>query len=379
MYYNYIYLSNRKKAMPEFDMVDETQIIPKNEFYYPFKLTKEDEERAKNLLKESLVISFHDHPFLFPKEEKHNEEYFRTGRLFFGYEGLKLSGLKAVFAGIHYFCRVFEKNPEIGRVWHIEDLIYSLGMLTTDILKQKDNKFIMAKNSKEIIQAYKSGKISIIPTTESIAGIIDDLDLLDVLYGLGLRVACLTYYDQNHIGGGENDPGAGLTEYGMKVIERMNELGMMIDLSHTNKRTTLEAIEASKVPCVVSHSLSATISGISSYKTDEEIIALAEKEGIFGVKVAAKNLKKDKDILTIEDALDHIDYIVKLVGSKHVVIGPDTVFKGRGNVKGIENPTQFINIIRGLIERGYSDEEIKKIIGQNVINLMKKIERNNNF
>jgi len=369
---HYPYLSDREKVLPTFPMVDETQIIPDNEFYYPFKLTKEEEDRAKSLLEESLIISFHEHPFIFPKDEKNNSEYFRSGRLFLGYEGMKRGGLKAVFAGIHYFCRVFEKNPEVGRVWNINDLVYSLGMLSTDMSRRGD--VIMARTSKEVIEAHKNEKIAIVPTTESIAGILDDLDLLDVLYGLGLRGACLTYYNQNHIGGGEKDTGAQLTEYGEMVIRRMNDLGIMVDLSHTNKITTLKAIEVSRAPCVVSHCLSSTVSGVPTYKSDEEIVALAKKGGIFGVKIAAPNLKKDKKPLTIEDALDHIDYIVKLVGVEHVVIGPDTVFRGRGHVRGYENCTQFINVIRGLISRGYSDREIKNICGQNVVNVMSRIE-----
>ena len=348
------------------------QVMSAEKLKFDFGLSKDQEERAELLHADSPVVSFHEHPYVFPvPKEKYLDEYCSLGRLYIGYEGLEAGGLNAVFAGVHFYCRVAQRRP-----WSWYDLVYSLGMHHTDTLKQKDEKFFIGKSHNDIEYAAKENKVAIIPTSECGDVVGNELDNLDVLYGLGLRALGLTYFHQNQLGGGELDPEAHLTELGIDAIHRMNDLSMMIDLSHTNKFTTLEAIEVSEKPCVITHSLAAEACGLSNYKSDEEIKALAEKGGVFGVKIHGLLQLKKNSAVTIEDALDHIEYIVKLVGVDHVAIGPDTEWGEETEyVKGYRNPSQFLNITRGLVSRGYSDDEIKKIIGGNVIKVMSEIEK----
>ena len=348
--------------------------VPKDEFYFPFKQTRENDVLPKEL--DSVMISFHDHPFYVPQDSEQWEDYWKTGRPLVAYDEISAAGLSAVFADFHYCCRIYGKDPEFGRVWDIRDLVHSLGMLHTDMLKQKRGTFFMGGSSKDIIGAFDSGRVAIIPTTESIGGIGDDLDQLDVLYGLGLRVAGLTYANQNHIGGGQFDPGAGLTEFGKEVVHRLNDLGIMVDLSHNNKKTTLEVLDFSEEPCVMSHALVGELTGRPDDKTDEEIAALAREGGLFAVKVSHPiDLKKGKEAFTVEDSLDHIEYVIELVGAEHVAIGPDSfVWDSEKGVKGIKNSTQFINVVRGLAARGHSYDEIRKIMGENVVDVMRAVE-----
>lgn len=347
-----------------FEMVD--QVGPIEKFRFDFGLDKEQEERAERLHSESVIISFHEHAIVSPKRKEDLNEYYSLGRPIIGYEGLEAGGLDAVFSGVHFICRFAQRRP-----WSWDDLTRALGMHHTDTLKQKDGKFFIGKSSNDILNAFKEGKVAIIPTSEYGNVIGNDLDNLDVLYGLGIRGLCLTYYHQNSLGGGELDPDAHLTDFGIDAIHRMNDLGMIIDLSHTNKFTTLEAIEVSEKPCAVTHGLAASACGRSNYKTDEEIKALAERDGVFGVKAGSLHLRKDSQHVTVEDVLDHIEYIINLVGPDYVAIGPDTGWGGGTKyVEGLKSPSQFFNLTRGLISREYSDDEIRKIMGGNVIRVM---------
>ena len=345
------------------------QVVTGKEALFDFGLDKNQEERARSLHNNSLTVSFHEHAIVYPSpREKYYDEYVSSGRPMIAYDGLEAGGFCAVFSGLDTG-RVFQLRP-----FNLLDLVWNLGMHHTDTMRQKDGKFFMGKWSEDIPRAKKEGKIAIIPTSENGIVIGNQVDNLDLLYGLGLRCFAVTYFHQNMLGGGEMEPETHLTDYGIDAIHRMNDLGMMVDVCHTNKFTTLETIEVSEKPCVVSHSLAAAVNGLSNFKSDEEIKALAEKGGIFGVKVGSDQLKKHGNT-TINDAMDHIDYIGKLVGVDHIVIGPDTTWEYSHHVDGYRNPSQFINIVRGLVSREYSDAEIKKIIGENVVRVMAEIEK----
>ncbi len=231
----------------------------------------------------------------------------------------------------------------------------------------------------------------------------DDLGHVEIYYGLGIRLIQLTYNDRNQVGDGclERANG-GLTAFGIDLIEKMNQLGMIVDLSHCGHRTTLEAIDASRFPIVFSHTAAWSLCENPRNKLDEELIALAKKDGVVNVYAVSFWLKK-KGQATLKDMLDHVDYLVRLLGVDHVGIGTDrpdsdpkeanrkvwesewwpahAIFKFPDllNIrwppytKGIEYISKWPNIVSGLIQRGYTDEEITKIIGGNAYRLIKQV------
>jgi membrane dipeptidase len=223
------------------------------------------------------------------------------------------------------------------------------------------------------------------------------LDNIDIAYGFGVRMMLLTFNTRNYIGDGCGETSdCGLSDYGLKVIDRMNQIGMLIDASHCGDMTTLEAIEASKDPIVINHSGARSLSPkIKRLKTDECLKALSEKDGLIGVYAVPNFLNANKR-QGINDVLDHVGYITKLIGTDHVGIGTDIMFKDHvafhkevmmktssfadigvdiqaDYMEGIESPEEFPNIIRGLISRGYSDEEISKMIGGNAVRIFKTV------
>ncbi|WP_018971648.1 dipeptidase [Rudaea cellulosilytica] len=213
-------------------------------------------------------------------------------------------------------------------------------------------------------------------------------------YDLGLRCAQLTYNTQNLIGSGSTERvDGGVTDYGIKIIEAMNDAGMLIDVSHSGDRTTLDAIEISPRPIAITHSNCRALNNHPRLKTDEAIKRLAAKGGVMGI-TGVRNFVKDKEPTTIEDIVDHIDHVVKLVGIEHVGIGSDSdlmgydhmpkdqyeklkaaykasySFRSRIDTDGFDHPQKVYDLTEALLRRGYGEANIQAVLGGNFRRLL---------
>ena len=213
-------------------------------------------------------------------------------------------------------------------------------------------------------------------------------------YDLGLRCAQLTYNTQNLIGSGSTERvDGGVTDYGIKIIEAMNDAGMLIDVSHSGDRTTLDAIELSPRPIAITHSNCRALNNHPRLKTDEAIKKLAAKGGVMGI-TGVRNFVKDKEPTTIEDIVDHIDHVVKLVGIEHVGIGSDSdlmgydhmpkdqyeklkaaykasySFRSRIDTDGFDHPQKVYDLTEALLRRGYGEANIQAVLGGNFRRLL---------
>jgi len=193
-------------------------------------------------------------------------------------------------------------------------------------------------------------------------------------YGLGQRVSQLTYV-HNRLGGGSSDASdSGLTPFGAQVVERMNQLGMAVDISHCGDRTTLDAIEASSKPVLITHSnCRALVPGSRRCKTDEAIRRTAAKGGVIGITMVRYFVRAGASA-TIEDVLDHIDHVVKLCGVEHVGLGSDVDLDGRdghphapkrNDLDGVDYAKKVFDLTQGLLRRNYSAGDIELILGGN--------------
>jgi len=221
--------------------------------------------------------------------------------------------------------------------------------------------------------AKTSGKIGIVIGQQN-SRHFRTVDDVDNFYRLGQRVSQLTY-DDNDIGGGSTDPrDPGLHEYGARVIARMNDLGMAVDVSHCSDRTTLDALSVSRKPVLVTHSnCRALVPGSARCKTDETIRLLASKGGVMGITMV-RNFVQSSGTATIENVLDHIDHVAALVGVEHVGIGSDVDLDGRDSrirprkrfdLDGIDYSQKIFDLTAGLIRRKYSTDDIALILGGN--------------
>jgi len=231
--------------------------------------------------------------------------------------------------------------------------------------------FLRVDAPSDFARAKASGKIGIVIGQQN-SEHFRTVDDVDQFYALGQRVSQLTY-DSNRIGGGCSDVhNPGLSEYGGQVVARMNQLGMAIDVSHCSERTTIDAIEASRKPVLITHSnCRALVPGSVRCKTDEAIRRMANKGGVIGITMV-RGFVRSRGPATIEDVLDHIDHVARLVGAEHVGVGTDVDLDGRDlhsthklDLDGIDYRKKIYDLTEGLLLRNYSDRNIELILGGN--------------
>jgi len=357
-------------------------------------LSPGQEQRAQDLLARHVAISMHDHPVVVPEDVTEIFEQKRLGRDFSGFEGLAASGLDAVFDNLmNGLCTI---TSHAG--WKWSDIIHDLGMRLCDLAHQ--DFIVVCDGVGDILAAHQTGRLALVPTLESATPIENELDRLDVLYGFGVRSMGITYSESNVLGSGLREAGdAGLTDFGRQAVERMNKLGILIDTAHCGDRTTLDTIEVSQQPTVISHAGARALWDTPRLKPDHVLEALAAKGGVLGIEAAPHTTLTERHPRhTLDSCMEHFEYAVRLLGIDHVGFGPDTMFgdhvglhrayaaqlsvtKVLGNksfqpvayVDGLENPADFPNIVRWLVKHGYSDEDIAKVMGGNALRVLKQV------
>ena len=232
--------------------------------------------------------------------------------------------------------------------------------------------FIRVCSPADVPRAKTQGKLGIIVGQQN-SNHFRTVEDVDAFYQLGQRVSQLTYRD-NLLGGGSTDPAErGLTPYGERVLARMNRLGMAADISHCGDRTTLDVIQASAKPVLVTHSnCRALVPYSASCKTDAAIRRLAAKGGVMGVTLVRLFVGTGSRV-TIENVLDHVDHVAKLVGVEHVGLGTDVDLDGRdsaaapkkNDLDGVQYARKVFELTEGLIRRKYSKADIRLILGGN--------------
>lgn len=211
-----------------------------------------------------------------------------------------------------------------------------------------------------------------------------------LFHGLGQRVSQLTYNARNLIGNGSTERrDEGISDFGVAMINKMNEVGMAVDVSHCGDRTSFEAFEISKKPVLITHSNVRALAGGHPRCKPDDVIQQVKKAGsVMGI-TGVRMFVKAEEPTTIEDYLNHIDYVVRLTGPEHVGIGSDIdldgyddmppeqnrrlragykasyAFRDRIDIQGIDHPKRMYDVAEGLIRRKYSDEQIRGILGGN--------------
>ncbi|MEM2896706.1 MAG: dipeptidase [Candidatus Bathyarchaeia archaeon] len=313
-----------------------------------------------------------------------------------------IDGLNGSVMDQEYFKKMLEggitaTNHTIARMHNLSETIKEISNMYK--LMEDSDKALLVNTAEDIRRAKREGKVGIILGFQNIAPLDGDLSfllegdlgLLKIYQKLGVRVIQLTFDYRNPAGDGcREKTDSGLSFFGEKLVKEMNKLGIVIDLAHVSKNTALEAIEVSKEPVIASHSNAYSLVPTHQNKDDEVIKAIAEKGGVIGATLFPRLLGKER--ATIEDFLDHIDYMVNLVGVDYVGIGSDfgegwienpalrkKLLEMDGKIyvfpKGIDSVVKFPNITAGLLSRGYSDDDVEKIIGGNFLRVFERVFR----
>jgi membrane dipeptidase len=288
-----------------------------------------------------------------------------------------------------------------------------------ELVETRSDQFTVVRTTDDVRRAAAAGRVGVIlgfqdsmpvaPTSRELMG--TGTEFLRAFAEMGVRIVQLTYNTLNYVGAGAcelNDPG--LSYYGRALVEEMNDRGVLVDLSHCGDQTTMDAIEHSEKPVAVTHAgVRALAPMYGRNKTDEQIERLAENGGVIGITLFPPLVKVDPDTYdtleaTVHDVIDHIDHVVELVGVDHVGIGtdlndnaldvgetpatsalrhfrpthPEVYGRGPEEVydpypRGLDRHTKLGNLTRGLVERGYSDDEIEKILGGNFLRVFEAV------
>ena len=317
-------------------------------------------------------------------------------------EDVKRSGVTAVNYTVGTRWRGVSRSFR-GAVRSFADLTFRIESLREVLVK--------AVCAEDIRRAKRDGKLAIIPGFQDTAHLEDNLEILELFYRLGIRIIQLTYNKGNSVGVGTTEryqDKAGLSYFGLQLVEKLNELGIIVDTGHCGYQTTLDAVEASKDPIAATHTACRTVYDYPRAKTDEEIKAIAENGGYIGIyAVPFFYPAEDRTIIHL---LDEIDHAVEVAGADHTGVGldygnqsgpypkeigdllyefmwsnkvitkwglsgfrPEHGVDPRLATEGIEFFTDWPNVTRGLVSRGYSDQEIEGILGGNFLRLFERV------
>ena len=344
---------------------------------FNFGLAAEQEDKARKIHEEAIVIDMLN-------TSEVNDEYFRLQ---------KLGG--ATVASHTILKEVADRSK-----WGYDGAIAGIAEWY-DILRRKPA--VLATCVNDIKRAKADGKLAIILNFQNTVCLGDDIKRLDLFNELGVWVIQLTYNYQTLVGSGCLERGDyGLSDFGVKVVRRMNELGMLVDTAHCGHATMMDAIEVSEKPVACTHCNLKVFCDTPRCRSDEELKALASKGGVLGLN-SIPGFMSETGRCTINDYIDQIDYAVKLMGVDHVGIGTDFVTgtladpvfdsedwgergKGFADVhlyreiwppqiahEGFEDESKYPNVTRGLVSRGYKDDEVTKILGGNWLRLLEEV------
>jgi membrane dipeptidase len=364
---------------------------------------------ADSLAKNIIIVDTHiDVPYRLTEEWEDISK--RTSKGDFDYPRAISGGLNAAFMSIYTPAELENKGTS-------KTTAKNLISLVEDLVKKNPDKFALAYSVADVTKQFNTGVISFPMGMENGSPIEGKIENLKYFYDKGIRYITLAHSKSNHISDSsydENKRWNGLSPFGKKVVEEMNRLGIMVDISHVSDSAFYQVLEISKAPAIASHSSCRYFTpGWERNMSDEMIKKLAEKGGVIQINFGSSFLKKDirekssavynyisnyvsrnkltpkeeKEFRTkyyaehnpgyasVKDVVAHIDHVVKLVGIDYVGLGSDFDGVGDSLPEGLKDVSQYPNLIYELLKAGYSEKNIEKICSGNILRVWSEVEK----
>ncbi len=275
----------------------------------------------------------------------------------------------------------------------------ALGFVATynAIIANRPDAFMRIDSAGDLDRVQGSGRSGVLIGIQN-SSHFRSADDVTAFHALGQRVSQLTYNSRNMIGNGSTERiDGGISDFGVSIVERMNEVGMAVDVSHCGDKTTLDAFEVSNRPVLITHSnVRALAPGHPRCKTDDAIRAAARSGGVVGITGVRMFVKNDEPT-TLDDYLNHFDHVRDLVGVEHLGVGSDIDlhgyddlpeeqnrqlragykgsygFRDKIDIEGVDHPKRMFDLTEGLIRRGYTNDHIALILGGNFKRVLSEI------
>ncbi|MGB5352110.1 MAG: dipeptidase [Woeseia sp.] len=374
--------------------------------------TADHATRARELALGQIIVDTHvDVPYRL--EEKWEDVSAATASGDFDYPRARAGGLNAPFMSIYTPASLEAEGRSKEVAETLIDMVEGIAQASPD-------KFAIARSAADVERQFAAGLISLPMGMENGSPVEGDLANLQHFYDRGIRYITLTHSLSNHISDSSYDDNkrwSGLSEFGVEVVHEMNRLGMMVDISHVSDEAFWDVMDISNVPAIASHSSARHFTpGWERNMSDEMIKRLAEKGGVIMINfgsafiseqaykygnergdaydewIAENNYEKSDErreefaaiyakehgpypYATLSQVLDHFDHVVKLTGSvDHLGIGSDYDGVGDSLPIGLKDVAAYPNLVEGLLERGYSEDDIRKILGGNLLRVWRAVE-----
>jgi membrane dipeptidase len=380
---------------------------------FDFGLNAEQEQRAAKLHAESIVwdwLSQHvGGPNIFAAYPDDLRTEFRQLMAEAG------SGMAAYARAVQWpYLMAIEGRSDLVKDWYFRSGM-TVGTYSVPVYEPGDPKWPALEATQEAFfklpwlrkvtkaeharQCKKDGVIGLYAHWQPLSPAPRSIDALTQAYDRGLRSFMLTYNRMDNIGVGCTERfDAGLSNYGIDVVKVCNDIGMIVDTSHCGHLTTMDACKFSKRPVNANHTCAKTLSGVARAKNDDALKAIADTGGVIGIVTVPFFLTKNTRGATIDVMLDHVECIAQLVGWRHVSIGTDWPLQAPADelrqtmrnefvehgfkpdeidvsdrLDGFDDYRDLPNITRGLVKRGFSDEQIKGILGENALRVFGEV------
>ena len=330
----------------------------------------------------------------------------RTGKGHADLPRLRDAGMRAPFFAL-YVPTYYKGAEAVRRTLQLRDAMQSVLDTHPDLIE-------LALSASDVERIGKTGRIAAVLTIESGHAIADNLAVLRMFHRLGVRSMTLSHFRNTNWADSSTDTPAhnGLTDFGRSVVGEMNRIGMIVDISHVSDKTFYDTLAVTSQPVIASHSSCRALADVPRNMTDDMIRALARNGGVIGINFGGNFLSQKEveasrknfaaraavdpgltgqaldefatrdyletysamrpNLSTLQDAVAHIDHVVKLAGIDHVGIGSD--WDGISTVPaGLEDVSKMPALTAALLERGYSEQDVKKILSGNFLRVMRQV------
>lgn len=242
-------------------------------------------------------------------------------------------------------------------------------------LGDNPDSLLLASSAEDVVKAKQEGKVAAVIGLEGAESLEGEPSLLRMFHRLGVRLLTVSWSRRNQAADGVDEArtGGGLSKFGVQLVEECNKLGIMVDVSHLSPAGVRDVLKISSVPVIATHSNAYALCPHRRNLTDEQLIALASKGGVVGVTFVPAFIAEESNEASLEKLLDHVDHIVEVAGVDHVGLGSDFDGFSPPPPVGLEDVTCLPGITGGLVERGYSEDSVGKILGGNFLRVFRQV------